>query len=242
MNDEYLIATFSTDEKAMAFDLIADSFYKRNFGTTSKTDLDCLLFAILLKHCREHHRDFGDYYLSKQLGVTQSRIRSLKQKSALRYPSIIDNLDWQREFVQCIKDAKYDDVSKLVKVCVRDVNVLIEIRHFLEEQGGYDEYQLNPKLFQCRLDLFLLLCQSLDGGQQHFDKEQTAKLTALKKTLKKDSAKDGLQQIISGDLKGGLSKFVLNAAKEGICMLLQLLPFGGIAGDALKLLIEVINK
>ena len=234
-----ILADFTSSEKAAAFDRIALHYYQGNFGSLSKTDLEVLLFTILLDHCRQEDSNLDDYSLSKLLGITQSRVRSFKQKSQLQYP--VDELAWQSYFVDCIKNARYDETRGLVKLSVPEVNVMIELRQFLLEQGWYDEYQLNPRLFQCRLDTFVLLCGKLDGGTYLLSEEAKKQIEDLKKKLPPD-AKHSLALIISGQLQEGFIEFAKKATSEAICELLKLLPFGGLAGKAIERLIEIINK
>jgi len=35
--------------------------------------------------------------------------------------------------------------KRKVKVMIPEITVMMELRHFIEQNGWYDEYQLNPK-------------------------------------------------------------------------------------------------
>lgn len=233
-----IITEFTEQEKAEAFDRIAEHYYKGNFGSLSKSDLEVLLFTILIDHCRKEDDRTDDYALSKLLGVTQSRIRSFKQKSQLQYPT---EMSWQGYFVDCIKNARYDENKGLVKLSVPEVNVLIELRQFMLDQGWYDEYQLNPRLFQCRLDIFVLLCGKLEGGTEVFSDETKKQIATLKNQLPTDQS-ESLAKIIGGQVQDGFIEFAKKASVEAVCELLKLLPFGGLAAKAIQILIEVIKK
>lgn len=239
MTHEDALSGFTTIEKATAFDRVADRYFKGNFGSMSKADLEVLLFTIFLEHCRNTGLRSDDYTLSKLLGITQSRIRSFKQRSQLQYPSV--DLSWQSCFVECIKNARYDETKGLVKVSVPEVNVLIELRQFMLEQGWYDEYQLNPKLFQCRLDIFVLLCGRLEGGLESFSDETKKQIEKLKKELPEEQH-ESLSKIIGGQLQDGFIDFTKKSSIEVLCKLLKLLPFGGLAAKAIEILIDVIKK
>lgn len=238
METSSILAEFTEQEKARAFDRIASHYYNGNFGSMSKADLEVLLFTILIDHCRREDSRTDDYALSKRLGVTQSRVRALKQKSQLQYPA---EMSWQSYFVDCIKNARYDETKGLVKLSVPEVNVLIELRQFMLDQGWYDEYQLNPRLFQCRLDIFVLLCGKLEGGTATFPDETKKQLEALKKKLPAEQS-ESLGKIIGGQIQDGVIEFAKKASIESVCELLKLLPFGGLAAKAVGLLIEVIKK
>ncbi len=239
MEHRSIIESFSETEMTNGFKEITAHYYQGNFGSFSKSDLEVLLFTILLNHCINTNRGIDDYTLSKILGITQSRVRTLKQKSQLQYPT---DFSWEDSFVSCLKNAKYDDVKKLVKVSIPEVNVLIELRHFIEVHGWLDEYQLNPKLFQCPLDQFMLLCNELNGGCESIDAETKKKLRSLEKTLTSDQEKNSVKTIIEGDLKKGLHEFIKSGAKTGICALLKLIPCVGPAKIAFDWVIALLEK
>ena len=85
-NYEKLFQTFEGNEdiegKAQAFDKLAEKYYYCNFGSTSKADLDVLMFSIyierILDKSQKDFNSYSDYTLSKNLGITQSKISNLK--------------------------------------------------------------------------------------------------------------------------------------------------------------------
>ena len=91
---------FSKEEKAAAFDQIADQYYLGNFGRMSKTDFETLLFSIYIERCLEKKQPFDDYKLSRDLGITQGKVRSLKVRKELQYP--YKEFDWKTAFVDAI--------------------------------------------------------------------------------------------------------------------------------------------
>ena len=78
------------EEKAAAFDQIAAQFYEGNFGRMSKADLETLMFHLyieqILKRSEQDFHTYSDFRLSKELGIPQSRVSSLKVKKQLQYP------------------------------------------------------------------------------------------------------------------------------------------------------------
>ena len=102
------------------FDEIACHFYSHNFGQTSKTDLDLLMFHFYYEKMRSIFTDSeggldytqcSDYKISKELRITQQRVRNLKVKNQLIYPPE-EELDWIKEFAKLTKNARYDHVTK----------------------------------------------------------------------------------------------------------------------------------
>ena len=102
---------------------------------------------------------YDDYTLAVQLGIPESRVRTLKVKKELQYPYA--NFRWKDAFQECIRRAKYDDKKALVKVSISDPNVKREVENQIDRLSFYSEYQLNTKLLQMRADQFVALCASL---------------------------------------------------------------------------------
>ncbi len=138
---------------------------KQNFGTLSKSEFDLMVFHYYLldKQANASEKYVSDYDIGRELGLTIQRVRSLREREALKWPPKEEG-KWKEKFLECLKHARYDENSGAVKIPVPDVNVIKEIRNFLEEAGLFDDYQLNPKVFQCNLDVLIAICLDLKSG------------------------------------------------------------------------------
>ena len=149
------------ESKAKAFDKIAEKYYYSNFGTISKTDLETLLFSIYFDRVLEKNESdiwaCSDYNLSKQLGITQSKVSSLKVRKELIYPS--ENKSWRKSLEIISKNAYYDD-GKIV-LYIPDRNLYLELKNAIEVGGGFVETQLTTNLLKVRLPYFLDLMVSV---------------------------------------------------------------------------------
>ena len=228
-------------EKATAFDQLSERFYAGNFGTMAKSDIETLMFHLYIERCLEKKLPYDDYLLSRELGITQSRIRSLKMRKELQYP--YEKFEWKEAFISCISNAHYDSTKKLIKVHIPDVNVLAELRNHLEQHGWYDEYQLNPKLFQCKDDIFFELCRSL-GEQKAYELDSATeeRVKKLKKEAKRKEEQSAIERILSGSAEDGMKELILGASKELLPEVLKLFPFGGLAGEAIKWFIRAVER
>lgn len=226
---------FSTEEKIKIFDKIAQNYFVRNFGEMSKSDFETLLFSEYIEHRINNKLPFDDYSLSKELGITQVRIRALKEKKELKYPYNV--VEWKKIFAESVKNAKIDPNDHYVKMIIQDINVMNEIRNFIEIHGWYDECSLNRKLLRIPLDCFVEICYNSDTFDNVFSEE-------TKKTIKKISkAEDSSVQTFLKDFsKDGLKSFLMSASKEVISEVLKLLPFGGITKTAFEFLIKSIEE
>ena len=225
--------SFSKEEKISTFDKIERNYFNQNFGSMSKTDLETLLFSEYIEHCIRNNFPFDDYSLSKQLGITQSRIRTLKERKELKYP--YEGFDWKISFAESVKNAKYDESDHYVKILIQDVNVLNEARHFIEEKGWYDECSLNKKLLRLPLDCFTEICVDDKSLADIFSPE-------AKKNIRAIAASDSnIQSFLNDFTKEGLKNFLMSASKQAILSVIPLLPFGGLAKTGFELLGKVMK-
>jgi hypothetical protein len=136
---------------------------------------------------------------------------------------------------------RYDEKKRLVKVHILDPNVMRKLRQFMEENGWYDEFQLNPKLFQCRLDFFISLCSKLENDDFELTDDSKAKLKE-KKTYKNESETGFINKILAGGVEEGMKSLAVTASKELILAVLNAIPMGGCAALAIKGICSVIEK
>ncbi len=221
--------SFSEEAKIELADLIINNYYNHNFGHLSKSDLELLLFDQYYNVAKEK----TDYELSKSLGITQTRVRTLKERRILQLHN--GECNWKEEFIKAIENAKYDDTCKKIKIIIQDINVQNEIRNLIEEKGWYDDYSLNRKMIQIPLACFIDICDDLDD-----DGLITKEIKKTINTLKKYDSDNAIKEFVSDTTKDGLKNFVMSASTETMKLVLDLLPFGGLAGKAIELLVKKI--
>ena len=164
------------------FEQIAARYYAHNFGQSSKADIELLMFRFYLEKLIESNRaedgtiDYNqcsDYRISKDLGITQQRVRNLKVKCQLVHPI---EYDWKVALAKLTKNARFDPVSHKVTLSIPDPNLYLEIQNFIEEQGAYVEKQLNSKVLQIRAEYYIDLVLALES-----DKSRKAIIKELKR-------------------------------------------------------------
>jgi len=230
---------YTEKQKAEILDEISGHYFNRNFGSMSKSDFELLLFHSMLEYLKAHEpENYSDYRLSKTLGISQTRIRNMKVKAELVYPhqDLADN--WKYIFQSYIKYAKYDENTGLVKMNIPDVIVLTELRNYMEENNWYDEYQLNPKLFQCRLDIFLELSEKVEDREFPIDEETKGKLKKLEFDSLNSTEKEVLNLLKNGYKKEAIKKFGKKLTIGFIKEVLKCVPFGSFA----QVLLEAITE
>lgn len=137
--------------------VIASKFFNRNFGQASKSEIELLMFHLYMEHRLKNKKSTTDYSLSKELGITQQRIRNLRIKEQLVYPR---EIDWKEYLAKQLDNARYDD--PLIVIDIPDPNVLIEIKNHLEESGKYVRLERNSRLLSMRIEFFLDLAIEID--------------------------------------------------------------------------------
>ena len=229
-------STFKDKEKIALFDKIEKLYFDKNFGSTSKADLEILLFSVYIEHCIDNGEPYDDYTLSKVLGITQTRIRSLKEKKELKYPR--NNFEWEDAFAKAVETAKYDDNDHYVKIIIQDVNVMNEVRYFIEQKGWYDECSLNKKLLRIPLSCFVEICSKDNGLNELFSDEAKHNISKLK------LEESAVVEFMKDFSKDGLKTFLMKGSKEAICLVLKALPLpaSGVLGVAFAFLTKAMEK
>lgn len=115
--------------KAEAFDKIAELFYNCNFGSTSKADIETLMFSIFIERILkedgpENFKSYSDYTLSKALCITQARVSNLKVRKELVYP--YEDFSWKKSFELVSKKATFENGK--IKIYIPDKNYFLQ-RH-----------------------------------------------------------------------------------------------------------------
>ena len=149
------------EDKAKAFDLIAERYYKGNFGQMQKSDFETLLFSIyieqILKTSEDDMNTYSDYNLSKELGITQPKVSNLKVKKQLQYP--YERFNWRESFMRICENAIYEN-GKIV-LNIPDKNLFIEVQNWVEENKGYIDIQLNSKVLKIAPEYYIDLVLSI---------------------------------------------------------------------------------
>lgn len=215
--------------KAEAFDKIAEKFYNSNFGSISKSDFEVLMFSIYIERILENNEDdfnsYSDYTLSKDLGITQSRVSSLKVRKELIYP--YKNFSWVDSFSRISKNAVYEDGK--IKIFIPDKNLYIELKHAIEQANGFVETQLTTNLLQVRPEYFLDLMIELSD-----EKDKKILRKQIRKTVQ--AKNEGIEFFEKDSIGKSLKRKAPNIIIDIIC---ACIPY---FGSALKIALEnVVN-
>lgn len=170
-------------KKAKAFDDIAMLFYDRNFGSSSKSEIELIMFSILMdaminKYANDNgvldYNMCSDYNMGKALGIQPSKVTTLKKNKQARYPV---NFNWQQSLKMIENNIRYSKEKNKIIIPVRDPNLYIEIKNFIEENGGFIEMQYGSNVIQIRPEYFFLLLYN--GISDETEKTEIRKAFAI---------------------------------------------------------------
>lgn len=214
---------FTDNDMKELFDLINNSYFNHNFGTVSKSEFELSLFTFYYNKAVINKEGYDDFSLSVSLGITQNRVRAFKEKMALRNNTYND--EWKNRFIILIKNARYDSGKKMFKLHIPEINDLIQLRHFLEINHLYDEYQLNPKLFQCRADVMLELLSEL--YPEEFKDKELPNIKEIELYAEKENCLSNIDKLKSGKIKEGIIGILNDCKKEAAKELVGMIPIAG---------------
>lgn len=179
--------TFSLSHEALTF--IYENVLKSGLGAVNKGELEVILFSALMLY--SDWKSKTDLELSKELGVTQSKVRSLREKASLRYIKL--TLDEAlASFAECIMNGETDVTGTYLEVLIPDIAVQKEIEGLLKNKRILYKKQLNTMIIQIRLDKFVglfekspELAEKYNGDQKQFVRDLIAKRKEFKKLADK---------------------------------------------------------
>lgn len=195
-------ALFDNFDKAKAFDEIAEFFYDMNFGSTSKSDIELLMFHFYMDAMIQANKidnsnvisyaACSDYKMSQKLGITQQRVRNLKVKTELVYPQ--NDFRWEESLAYLLRDKKNVQFREngMVTINIPDPNLFYAIQDYIEEYGGYVEIHLNRKILEMRREYLWQLALQLEDKEQ-----QNVIIKYIQKELNKEKKQGKIDSIYS---------------------------------------------
>lgn len=171
--------------------LMQSGLYTNHFGTYAKSDYETLMFSIYLDML---DRPARDYDISIELGIPESKVRTLRRKSQLLYPK---KLNWDYELQNALKNASFNENDNTITIMIEDPSVQSLLKNEIELTYGKVQLNLNTKLLTLPIECYLLLALRLTGDE----KEALERLNEKWKTDKKYSGQITKESLIKKELK-----------------------------------------
>ena len=141
----------------------------QGFGSMPKSEIDLLVFHLLMT--TNEYRGKTNYELAIMLKTPESRIKTLRLNSALKYQEInsrailgriVDRLAHNEQF------ALFEDGT--IEISLEDPIEKRELENFLKVRGYHAEYTLNSELLRIKpIRLFELIVENVENAQQEFN-------------------------------------------------------------------------
>lgn len=137
------------DKEKLKSRIEESQLFTNRFGSFSKADYEVLMFTVYLDSLTSPARDFE---ISRDLGITEQKVRSLRVKSQLQYPR---EINWVEQMRQALEDGSYDD--GMITITLEDPSVRNRIRYEVESKSGTVNLSLNSKQLVLPVESFLIL-------------------------------------------------------------------------------------
>ena len=196
--------------------------FTNRFGSFNKSDYELLMFTVYLDSQRKTIRD---YDISIELGIPESKVRSLRLKSQLLYPR---EIDWIKEVKKAIESGYYDESTRKITITIEDPFVKNLIKNKVEEGYGTVGISLNSKHLVLPIESFLLLAAEAEKKPSEVYKK-------LNELVKKEIKGAGKIE------KGKMKKFVLKDIPNLATFLAAASTFYSTAGEIITALRSIIS-
>ena len=135
--------------------------FTRRFGSFSKSDYEVLMFTIYLDSLSDE--PVYDYLISQKLGITESKVRSLRVKSQLLYPK---DIPWKQVLSDAIKNGNYNEKDNTLTITIEDPSCQARIRYEIESSFGTANLNLNSKQLTVPIESLLAVALAQESDKE----------------------------------------------------------------------------
>lgn len=146
-----------------------EKYLAYGFGSMPKSEIDLLVFHLLTQ--TNDYKNKSNYELASLFKIPESRIKTLRLNSALKYKEInskailgkiVDRLVHSEQF------ASFE--AGKIEISLEDPIEKRELENFLKKQGHHAEYTLNSELLRIQpIRLFELILDNIDNANAEFN-------------------------------------------------------------------------
>ena len=133
------------------------------------------------------YKDRSNYELSTLLKIPESKIKTLRLNSALKYQKIDSKAILVKIVNRLINSEEFIHFeSGKVEISLEDPIEKRELENFLKKEGHYAEYTLNSEVLRILpFRLFELICDNLDNADEAFN-------TLVQSNIREENIERGL--------------------------------------------------
>lgn len=201
-----------TEEEQKEFGVFFVTQYLLNgFGSLPKSEVDLIVFhqLIISAACKGK----SNYELASLLKIPESRIKTLRLNSALKYAEINSKAILGRVVLRLVSSEQFASFeSGKIEVSLEDPVEKRELENFLKSRGHHAEYQLNSELLRIQpVRLFELIFENIDNPVDEFNTLVQAHLEDQTKAEELANNALTLKQKFAGLRKEALSANTIRA-------------------------------
>lgn len=168
------------------------------FGSMNKNDYEVALFTLLL---RNGYSEMSDFDISRELKITETKVKRLRYESNLVYPNNTDLRNQLRVLLDKVKFRISD--SNKIQFLIKDKNLRLYANDIFEAQGGFADSSFNSSIVSVTPeDLVSLLTVVFDGDKEKIN----ITIHQVRNKLQDSSRK--LPQTLKGKIFSGIDSLL----------------------------------
>ena len=141
---------------------IIQSYLNRGFGSMNKNDFEVWIFNEWRKL---QDKDLSDYQISKELKISETKVKRLKYEADLKYSSDNNDEKLQEHFFELLKNAKYKECkneNNKIQFAVKDKLLRGYISDCLEKDGRFMDSSFNSNIVSIHISDFIFLLEQFE--------------------------------------------------------------------------------
>lgn len=157
-----------TEKKNFA-ERFLELYLANGLGSLPKSEIDLYIFHLLTQ--TTEYRGKSNYDLANLLKIPETRIKSLRLNSALKYSEINSKAILSKVVIRLTSSEQFASFqSGKIEVSLEDPIEQRELENFLKVRGYHAEYSLNSEVLKISpIRLFELIMDNVDNAKDEFN-------------------------------------------------------------------------
>ena len=178
MNDlDYNNVFNSLKAKADAFDKLAEMYYRKNFGTLPKSEIDLIMFSVYLDAVMKSkgidaasidYSVISDQKIAKVLGITPKRVSNYKMRKHLSFDK--EEFDFKSNLRNLVLNNDNIRIeNEYIVLFIPDAFLYSEIKDCIESELGIADSSFNPQIMRIPQNNYMKLCRLCMNDEEYDD-------------------------------------------------------------------------
>ena len=140
---------------------VIEQYLNRGFGSMNKNDFEVWIFNEWRK---SQSKDLSDYQISKELKISEAKIKRLKYEADLKYS--FNEVELLDKFFCLVEKAKYKKEGEKLIFVISDKLLRQYITSVLEDDGRFLESSLTSSTVSIYIDDFIFLLEKFKFNEE----------------------------------------------------------------------------